>query len=95
MGVNIYVYNSEGKECSQWDWIRYAGDRDFMAMFCDLPSVRKDTLPFPDIEPYYRPSDFAVWRDAIASREWPNPGRFEYLVDLLETNPDLWVYFSY
>jgi hypothetical protein len=45
--------------------------------------------------PLFRPSDFSVWRDALAKVQWPYPDRYEKLLALLELEPDLFVYLSY
>jgi hypothetical protein len=94
MGLNISLYGPGFKEHPDWDWIRHAGDRDFASMIGkELPIVQRGDGIMTDVE--YRPADFAQWRKAIASREWPNPGRFEHLTDLLERNPDHWLYLGY
>jgi hypothetical protein len=95
MGINICVVNRRHQEHPDWDWIRYAGDREFAAMVGDLPKQEENWSSHPDFDWHMRPADFAAWRKAIADREWPNPGRLEGLIDLLEREPDYWLYFSY
>lgn len=92
MGINISLYKGN-REHPDWDSARYSGDRDFAGMLDKLPHVRRgDEF---EGEYLYRPSDFAAWRREIAARDWPNPGRFERMVDLLEQDPDYWIYFGW
>jgi hypothetical protein len=68
------------------------GDADFAHLSASLP-----TNYFNRAEPFdspLRPSNFPVWREAIAQILWPNPGRYEALMDLLQGDPTLWLYFS-
>lgn len=100
MGVNICIYDEQtGKEVIDWDWFRHAGDRDIAKLIGELPHISrnglKDNIKFPDFEYHYRPSDFSVWRDVAKAHQWPNMGRFERLIDLLEDNPTYWIYLSY
>lgn len=101
MGINLLVYDEvSGREYPGWDSLRYSGDGDIAKLLSDLPSVSRNglrdhlTLP-PDCEPHYRPTDFEAWRRAASNRIWPNPGRFEALIDILEKNPNCWLYISY
>lgn len=91
MGLNICVIDRNAKDVPDWDWIRYAGDRDFPGVVGDLPTVSNEKL----YDGAFRPVDFPAWRERVSGREWPNPGRFERLLDLLEANPDWWVYYSF
>lgn len=96
MGINIIVADGY-TEHPEWDDARYAGDRDIAVLVATLPHesrTRKGTLDFEG-EREYRPSDFTAWRIAAADREWPNPGRFEHLIDLLENDPEFWIYLSW
>lgn len=88
MGIHICVYGPDGGDHPDWDWIRYAGDRDFPSVISGLPAKELYGRVF-------RPADFKIWREAIAKVDWPNPGRFEGLMDLLEKNPKYGIYFSW
>jgi hypothetical protein len=92
MGINICVYGPDSKDHPDWDSIRYAGDRDFLTLMATLPQIKRGN-PMDDLQ--IRPADFVAWRQAIAAKEWPNPGRFEHLLNLLENNPDYWISISY
>lgn len=86
MGVNLHIYRADGTEHPDWETGRLVGDSDIARLVPTLPCtiIRDD----PSDKPDYRPSDFAAWRAAAAAREWPNPGRFEQLIDILELEPD-------
>lgn len=98
MGVNICLYRTDGTEHPEWDWGRYAGDSEIARYVTHLPSILRRGLDDKDPwgESHFRPADFDAWRTAAAAhKDWPNPGRFERLIDLLEKNPDCWVYLSW
>lgn len=96
MGLNISVMKPDHSgDHPDWDWLRYAGDREFGKMVFDLPHITKGPNGYGDDWQYIRPADFTAWREAIAKVEWPNPGRFEGLLDILEREPDYWIYLSY
>lgn len=93
MGVHLVLSTEDGEEHPDWDWLRHAGDSDFAGLLgSELGYVTSS-----EEDPWdrgMRPSDYAAWRAVIAAREWPNPGRFEKLVDLLQANIHHWLYVS-
>jgi hypothetical protein len=92
MGLNIGLYKGY-QEHPEWDSACCAGDRDFAKLAGELPcEMKRESF---DDDPVFRPKDFAVWRAAVAAREWPNPGRFEHMLDLLEHDPDYWIFFGW
>ncbi len=93
MGINIVIVDSDGNEHPDWDSFRYASDNDIKDLVLSLPHECRNKEP--DIEYVYRPADFGAWKAAAQSRTWPNPGRFERLIELLEQNPDCWIRISY
>jgi len=95
MGVNIYLQSRNLGDHPEWDAFRYAGDKEFSGVISRCPHIEENWSSEPDCESYIRPTDFSSLRKAIAEREWPNPGRFEKLADLLERDSEYWVYFSY
>lgn len=95
MGLNICVQRRDYTDLPCWDWMRFAGDKDFVAMMASLPKIEENWAAPHDFEYYTRPADFAAWRQAVAARQWDNPGRFEHLLDLLEQNHDAWIYVSW
>lgn len=95
MGLNICLRRRDYTDLPSWDDSRLAGDKEFAAMMADLPRVEENWDAPAGFDFYTRPADFEAWRRAIANREWPNPGRFEQMLDLLEENPDCWIYISW
>lgn len=95
MGLNICVCNRRYQEHPDWDWGRMGGDKEFVEFSTTLPRIEQNWGSLPDYEWYWRPADFKRWREALAAREWPSPGRFEHLVDLLERDTQYWVHFSW
>lgn len=95
MGVHICLIDSISfADHPDWDYIRYAGDREFASLLFALPTV---DIEAEDV-PLMRPADnggLFVWRQAIAAYPWPNPGRFEYLCALLAKHPNYWVHLSW
>lgn len=96
MGINIIIERPEDYERhSDWDPSRYAGDRDFFKHFGDLLTEERlaEGFPYMDDSVWYRPSDFRKFRDRAASAEFPE--RWYKAADILEANPDYWLYLSY
>ena len=90
MGINLCLQTLSCKDHPDWDWGRHAGDKEFVKLSFDLPTIRSGH----DGE-YTRPTDFAVWRAAVEKAELPNPGRHEKFLDLLEADENYWIYVSY
>lgn len=86
--VNICLRTVEHEEHPNWDWKRYPGDRDIVALMRKLPS----NTTVVDHDLYVRPADFTVWRKALSEAKWPKPDRFGKLLDLLEAGPDYRIY---
>ena len=99
MGLNISLIKLPppwGSIHPEWDDMKYGGDREAARLMnslpieeCDLATIDVDR----GINVFYRPTDFAAWRAA----DWPavNPDRWRLLIDLLEADPDYWIYLSY
>lgn len=89
MGVNICIEHAiSGEDHPLWNDARHSGDNDFVRdLLGELPTIARDHNTV-------RPSDFAAWRSAIAKRTWPNPGRFELMIDILEKEPVYWLHIS-
>lgn len=97
MGVHIQVQTADGKDHPDWDWVRYAGDREFADWTAGLPTQNLKPPPSSwadDIDYAYRPVDFPAWLAALPA-DRPNPDRFPALLRLLEANPDLWIRLSF
>lgn len=89
MGMNICVETLDSKEHPKWDYVRHAGDRDFIALARGLPAVENCE--------YIRPADFTSWRKLAlqVEAESENVGRLTGLLDLLESEPAYWIRISY
>lgn len=96
MGVNIIIMTKDDwQRHPDWDSSRYGGDRAFWEYF-DQKLFEQWTppgFPYEDDAIYYRPSDFVAFRAAASLH--PFPERWMHAADLLEANPDYWLYFSY
>ncbi len=96
MGLNICVTKPDHSgDHPRWNWLRMAGDREFAKLTAELPKTVKGPEGYGDDWTFIRPTDFAAWREAIAKVEWPNEGRYEELLDILESEPKYWIYLSY
>lgn len=93
MGLNICLYRRDQTRHPDWDAGRLVGDREFAKLIDSLPHIAERWGDHMDFEWHYRPADFEAWRTALATQEWPTPGRFERLLDLLEADPSYWIYF--
>lgn len=95
MGLNIIlqkvVDGRPGEWEPLWDTGKFHGDRDFAKEVALMPRIEV----LDDCDLYVRPMVIEAWRELVASREWPNPGRFERLLDLIEQDPELHIFFSY
>jgi len=69
--------------------MRYAVDRQFVDWTEGLSRIEHPTR-----DELFRPADIDQWRAALPpTRDFPE--RFETLLDLLERNPDAWIYISW
>lgn len=95
MGINICMVDGAGDRVPEWDWIRYAGDRDFPQVVSGLEIEQAPASLCVRVDDYlFRPKSISAWRARIAEVDWPNPGRFEHMLDLLEADPNRWLYYS-
>lgn len=90
MGIHLCCMTLDHADHPDWDWIRMAGDREFVSLMSKLPHERQGTE-----NEYVRPTDFSEWRSAIEHANLPNKGRHSGLLDLLEADPNYWIYVSY
>jgi len=95
MGLNIYVYNlgardEEGNptQCTWWDSFRYVGDRELW-WDSGLEWQYRDEAPGEVLK---RPQDFNAAR-AWVREHVPagNQRRWLEALDLMETDPNLWL----
>jgi hypothetical protein len=94
MGMNIYIQRlPDFKDHPDWDSDKWAGSREFASCVLEMPHEAQQVGDFPDIEWFFRPKDFAECRKAIKSGV-PNEDLFLSAIDILEKNPDYWIYCS-
>ncbi len=99
MGLSICLMKLApkwGTDHPQWDAGKHGGDREAVQLMHTLPNEECDLAVHEvdrGIDLFYRPTDFAAWRAA----QWPdvNADRWRQLIDLLEADPDYWIYLSY
>lgn len=96
MGVNIYIERpADYHQHQDWDSFRYGGDREMHSHFFDLLTEEKlaDGFPYEDDRAWYRPADFAAFRERATTAAWPE--RWLKAADILEADPEYWLYFSW
>ena len=91
MGINLCLKTLEGIDHPDWDWIRYAGDREFVDLMRSLPSVKSGRYD----DEFIRPTDFTAWRTAVGAANLQNEGRHARLLDLLEADPHYWLFVNW
>lgn len=87
MGIHICV-TKHGKEIPEWDPVRRGGsDHEFPSI------IDWDKVVF-DNDERFRPTDIPVLREAIRQTDWEDMERFLSLLDLVEQDEDIWIFFS-
>lgn len=99
MGVTVHLYTTASAQHPTWQW-GIAGGREVAALIPDLPHTTAAFDRDP-AETYYepaeleliRPSDLARWRAA----DWPdvNAEHWQEMLDILECEPEYWIYISF
>tara|TARA_R110000868_G_scaffold32613_12_gene118740 strand:+ start:561 stop:833 length:273 start_codon:yes stop_codon:yes gene_type:complete len=89
MGLNVSIQTIDGQYHPNWDDGKYHGDREISAAVASAKPVIHwlDECNFVE-----RPTEFAAFR-AFA---WPdyNQERWTRLADILENEPQFWIYYS-
>lgn len=99
MGLNICLARRtlsgtfEHSDPTDWDWTRYARDREFSSEVLTNDNITESRFNGAD-QWYYRPKDVAAWKEWDARQPFNN-GRWAGLADILERDPELWVYVSW
>lgn len=93
MGIHVSIVNQRGEEHPDWDWIRHAGDRDIPGL---VTEVQSDVFFNDELEDeYYRPRDpEQLFQKLVAAHPY-NEKRWRHLADLLSSDPDLHLHYSY
>lgn len=96
MGLNVSVTTVERpyRHHPDWDDGRYSVDRELWSIMENVPGDYHQVELAPGwVEDWYwRPTDFAVFRAAAA--ETSQPERILHLADILERDPEYWIYMS-
>ena len=100
MGLNISITRvGEAEDHPEWDVTRHSGDREFAGLVCKHPCVVRSVPENPDwgqvAELYYRPQDWDSLIEALIKHEVANIDRWNLAREILTSNPDYWIYFSY
>lgn len=78
-----------------WDWSTNGGAKEFAReILGKLPKEEKNRCEPPDYEWLVRPTDFGEWRRVIIESDICNREYFLGLVELLEREPEYWLYVS-
>lgn len=99
MSVHLYVCAQDRMLINHPDWeplFRSNGwHKDFVrGVFKDLPRNTINIGGPGDIELVTRPTDFAAWREAIAAHPGFAESNLTAMVDILEREPNYWLYVS-
>lgn len=95
MGINIYIQTTSGEDHPEWDSLRYGGDREIASALIglDKDTWEPDGFPYSDDRYLQRPKDIAQFRALAADN--PNPQRWLKAADILEGQPEYWLWLSY
>jgi hypothetical protein len=89
MGIHICLIKND-KDHPGWDFLRQGHDKEFPSLIdWDKVEYRED------IKWDFRPTNLEELKIKIHGTEWEDKGRYLHLIDLIENDPDCWMYFSY
>lgn len=93
MGINIFIWNRSGEDHPAWDGAKHSGDG--LAADAIVRLAAREGCSSDDwLDGTLRPADFTEWRSALAftdKPDFPNPGRFGHMLDLLEADDQWWI----
>ena len=89
VGLHICL-DKKGEDHPSWDYIRQGNDSRFPCLI----DYHK-TTPHPTRNGYFRPTNIKELRQQILDTDWDDKGRYLHLINLLETDQDTWLMFSY
>lgn len=95
MGLNICIQTTSGKDHPDWDDSKGHGDREFIQTYWkEIEWDRWEPEGFPWLNSDFmeRPKNFAAFR--MIAVKCDNPERWLHAADILESNPDYWIYLS-
>jgi hypothetical protein len=95
MGLHILVCCDRGRDDRddhpRWDSVRYNNDAEFQTLLFGY-----DLISHPEWDGgWFRPVDSAALRAGIREAGWQNGSRYVELLDILDGDPAVWLYFSH
>ena len=92
MGLNICLYKSRYEEHPDWDCIRQGNDRNFAKL------INWDNVEYLE-DKYQEPvgfiiTDIAELREKVTAQKWGDEERYLKLLQILESEPSSYLYFS-
>lgn len=93
MGCYLCLQTKDGKDHPDWDW-GLAGNH-YWAQLYSLLSCEVESESAKTDERLIRPADFDAWRGAIRAAGLPNRDEHLRLMDLMEADPQWWIYVSW
>lgn len=95
MGLHICLYKN-GEDHPDWDYLRRGNDRNFPHLIDWDKTTYQKVHKYPEEdENYWRPTDLIELRQRIISTGWGDIDRYLHLVNLIENDPEVYLYFSY
>jgi hypothetical protein len=89
MGVNLILEKRDGTGSPpEWEWLRYAGDREFAEILSKMPTRNDYDERFNEWWWQFTDHDAAI---AMLPPDRPNPERLPHLINLMRARPDLWL----
>lgn len=92
MGVNLILESLDGRRHPSWDPLANGGHKYFARDV--LPKLPCKFAEGEDESSVYRPADFPAWRHRLAWDDIPNKAQFAAMLDILESQPEFWIYVS-
>jgi hypothetical protein len=97
MGINLCLETLDGRAHPSWNDSKWSGVRDLLRMIDELPTESRlngNGDVWQGAEPVWRPIDHAAFRAALLKRFDFNHDVWNRLADILESEPEYWMYFS-
>ncbi len=86
MGLHICIMNDEWEDHPDWDDLRQWDDKRFPNLPYEKVSCQSDSLLF-------RPKSISEFREVIANSDFDRKERYLLMAEILERNPEYYIYF--
>lgn len=90
MGLHISCLKNNDDH-PNWDFLRQGHDSEF----ADLIDFDKKYYKNENEKYEWRPTNISELRHKVEQSGWKNKERYLHLLDILEQDPDVWLYFSW